>query len=275
MSVGTINLNQSVTPDPSFKDTMNLFKRQILLDFNCHHLATIEAFNSTSQTVICTINYQQTFFQTNALGVYGPTAVAYPIVVECPVIILQGGLAVVNMPIIIGDQCMLLFNDRDIDNWYIGSYTSQNNTPRLHSFSDAIALVGLNNLESQITNYDGVRAVIMDKLTGTLKCGINPVTNQLTLQNASFKLSTLLENLCSQLESLCSILENICTATGAITVGTGTFASVSGTSGGPLVPGGVSTVPLNASTITGYISNVAAISTQISAISTEIGVLIE
>ena len=161
--------------------------------------------------------------------------------------VIGGSTTRITFPISQGDQCILLFNDRDIDNWYNGSSTSANQTPRLHSISDCIALIGPNNLNTVIQNYDAVRAIITN---GTTMVGINPQTNKLTLTNGT-SLNTLLQNLCTQ-------LENLTTAIAAITVLPGTFnvASVAVT--------GVSGIPVNAVSITTIGINITNIATQIS-----------
>jgi hypothetical protein len=77
----------------------------------------------------------------------------YPLLLDCPCIILAGGQGSVTFPIQAGDSCLVLFNDRDMDNWYSGGQTMPPRTDRLHDFSDAIALVGLRNKQNKITDF--------------------------------------------------------------------------------------------------------------------------
>ena len=244
MSSPNINQNYFVDKEPHLKDLLDLFKKQSDLDFNCHHLGTIQSFDSEKQTVQVTINYKQTYwvFEDNSKK-YTSNNLDYPILADCPVIVLGGGTTRITFPISQGDQCILLFNDRDIDNWYNGSTTSPNSTPRLHSFSDCVALIGPNNLNTVIENYDNVRAIITN---GTVKNGINPSNNKLTLTNGT-SLNTLLQNLCAQLENLTTQL-GILTVTGVIPGG----------------PTSLSGVPSNAAAITAIGSNISGIATQIS-----------
>jgi hypothetical protein len=242
----SINKNLAQIRDPNLRDLLDLYKRELMLDFSCHHVATIQSFNLTNQTVQATINYQKTvFIQDNLTKEYIPKLIEYPILSDCPAVIINGGDTWLNMPIKKGDQCILLFNDRDIDNWFNGSTTSGNATPRLHSFSDAIALIGVNNLNTSISNYDSIRAMLTN---GTVKNGINPNTNKLTLTNGT-SLNDLLQNLCTQLQNLTTALATL-TVTGV----------VSGT--------GNSGIPVNATIITN-------IGVQISTIAVNISQLIE
>src|SRR6185437_13545712 len=199
MSNPTINQNINPVREPNLKDVLDLYQKQTMLNLNCHHLGTIQSFDSKKQTVQVTINYKRTYFKFEGQNSkYVSNLVDYPIIADCPLIVLGGGTTRITFPVKKGDQCILLFNDRDIDNWFQGATTSANQTPRLHAFSDAIALIVPNNLNTVISNYEAVRSLITN---GTVKNGINPQTNKLTLTNGT-SLNDLLQNLCTQLENL-------------------------------------------------------------------------
>lgn len=155
-----IQQNQ-IPNEPDLRDLLNLFRKQIMLGFNCHAIATIQSFDSTKQTASATVAYKKTVFNTNALGVYGPQLVDYPVLVDCPVICLGGGGGAITFPIANGDECLVLFNDRDIDNWFQGGGSgSAVATPRLHSFSDGLILVGLRSLSNVLVDYDNDGAAL-------------------------------------------------------------------------------------------------------------------
>jgi len=212
MSMPIINQNLSTNLEPTLRDLLDLYQKQTLLNLNCHHLGTIQSFDSSKQTAQVTINYTHTYFKIDPDSQkFIPYNVEYPIIADCPVVVIGGGTARITFPISKGDQCILLFNDRDIDTWFSsGATTAPNQTPSLHSFSDAIALVGPNNLSTLIQSYDSVRALITN---GTVKNGINPQNNKLTLTNGTNSLNDLLQDLCTNIESLCNQLA-ILTVTG-------------------------------------------------------------
>jgi len=149
-------LGQNQIPnDPQLKDLLDLLKKDMFLNLNSHHLATIQSFDPLKQTATATINYKQTYFQKNLFsGVYEPVLVDYPVLLDCPVICLGGGLGSLTFPITTGDECLVMFNDRDIDNWFKGSSNSGVATPRLHSFSDGIIIVGVRSLANVLVDYD-------------------------------------------------------------------------------------------------------------------------
>ncbi len=189
-------------PLPRIKDLLDSLKRDIFLTLNCHSLATINEVEYPTNlngvdyprlTVQATLNYSRTV--TDADGKQSP--LNYPILVNMPVVSLCGGSTNLTMPIAKGDQALILFNDRDLDNWFAGATSGQVNSTRLHSFSDGIALVGLNTLSS----YDTVRALLT---TGLLSVGINPSNNKVLITNdgTSTTLNTLLQNLITAIKGL-------------------------------------------------------------------------
>lgn len=241
-------INQNVNPvrEPELKDVLEIFRKQIFLELNCHHIGQIQEFNPDNQTAKITINYQKTFFiQNTNTGVFEPVLKEYPILVDCPVVIMSGGTANLTFPIAKGDNCILLFNDRDIDNWFqAGNTTLANATARLHSFSDAIALVGLKALNQSIESYDTERARLQN---GQAYVGVG--TEKIKVANDSTTLNTLLQDLLTELQDLTSQLSTL-TVTG-VTAG-----------------GGVSSVPANAAAI-------SAIGVNLSTIASQIGELLE
>lgn len=163
--MSTLPFNQIPT-DPTLKDLLDVAKKDTFLSLSCHHVGTIQEFDSVKQTASITINYKKTYYQLNsATGLYDPLLVDYPVMVDCPVICLGGGAASLTFPIAKGDECLVLFNDRAIDNWFQGGAGAAIESTRLHSFADGIALVGLRSLGNVLENYDSSRAVLQNGST--------------------------------------------------------------------------------------------------------------
>lgn len=49
-----------------------------------------------------------------------------------------------------GDECILLFSDREIESWFVNGQTNADKYPRMHDLTDAIALVGIRSLPNMI-----------------------------------------------------------------------------------------------------------------------------
>lgn len=154
-----MSIQQNQIPEtPSLTDLFNAKRKEIFLNLNCHHIGTVQSFNPAIQTATATINYKKTFFQPDPItGVYGPVLQDYPLIIDAPVVVLGGGLGALTFPITTGDECLVLFNDRDIDTWFqSGGVGAPNATPRLHSFSDAMILVGVRSLAKALAGYSAI-----------------------------------------------------------------------------------------------------------------------
>lgn len=206
MSGPSISLNQ-VPSEPSLKDLLDLLKKDILLSLNSHHIGTVQSFDPTTQTATATINYKKTFFEVDeTTGIYTPVLVDYPILIDCPVICLGGGLGSLTFPIAVGDECLILLNDRDIDNWFQGSSGGPVASSRLHSISDALILVGLRSLANVLPAYDAARVVIKNDKAFF---GVGPTLFK--MENDTKNLKTILTQLVTDLQNLCTQINAIAT----------------------------------------------------------------
>lgn len=132
------NVAPFVVP-PDLRASLNAFKSEIFNDLNCHQLGEIVEFNSITQTASVQITTNvQTATQTYR----------YPLLTDCPVFILSGGIGSVMMPVSPGDPCLVLFNDRCIDDWFTTGIESAPEINRMHSLSDGLVLVGFRNLSN-------------------------------------------------------------------------------------------------------------------------------
>lgn len=190
------NLNK-IFNTPQLPDVLASLKRQILLDFNCCHLATIQSFDGSAKTCTATINYKKTFMQRKDDGKYEPVLIDYPILVDVPVWNPRGGAAYLNMPIVKGDQALILFNDRDIDNWFAGKLNGDVATPRLHSISDGIALVGLLNASTPDEEYDATRAALGN---GSTRVAVS--ATKVLIENETTTLNNLLGTLIDTINAI-------------------------------------------------------------------------
>lgn len=148
-------MKQNLIPnEPELIDVLNILQKQIMLNLVSHHVGTIEKFDAANQTARVKISYKKTFYEPNqATGDYEEVYKDYPLLIDCPVIVLGGGKGSLRFPIAPGDDCLLLFNDRDIDNWFEGNYDAPPSSLRLHSISDGFALVGIRNSTASLPLY--------------------------------------------------------------------------------------------------------------------------
>lgn len=204
MAAPTISQPNQIA-NPGLKDLLDVMKTNTLINTNCHAVATVQSFSqgvvngipNGLYTVNATINYSRTYWVKQADGTYLPQQQSYPTLVDCPVIVLGGGSTFLSFPIKEGDQCLILFNDRDLNNWFAGARSGPVATARLHAFADAIALVGFN----PVNNFDSGHALLSN---GNAEVGVpaDPGTGLVRIANSSTTLYTLLSDLITAINAI-------------------------------------------------------------------------
>lgn len=204
-----IKANQNQIPaDVSEKDAFNLVKRDTMMNTNCHAIATVQSFNKEKQTVTATVNYLKTYKTKNSsTGIYEYTTQKYPILIDCPVVFLRGGDFSLRFPVLAGDTCLILFNDRDFSRWLKAGQIVGPETNRLHSFADGIALVGISSYNNLLEDFVDDHAGFAN---GDTKLQISE--DKILAENAS-------ANLGAQLDSLLSALSTLLTSMSTATAG--------------------------------------------------------
>jgi len=134
--------NKSLMP-PELFDVIQTLKLDIFRTMNCVKIGRIQSYDSATATATIQILFKRVL----------PSGVvtSYPLLIDCPVFTLQGGGAAIQMPIAAGDQCIILFADRNIDAWFKNGDEAAPIDARSHDISDGIALVGINALTSSLT----------------------------------------------------------------------------------------------------------------------------
>lgn len=86
-----------------------------------------------------------------------------PVFPDVPVINFLGGTSSIQMPIAVGDYCILFVSERCLDNWYFGNNNQKPLSSRMFDYSDSVALVGLKNKANELIIPDTI------KITGDTK----------------------------------------------------------------------------------------------------------
>jgi hypothetical protein len=141
---------------PDLTSLLDEQKRDVQVSINCVQIGTIQSFDTANQLATISISMKQVE-QINEDG--SKVLKEYPLLLECPVMVLFGGVDVLTMPIASGDNCIVLFNDRDIDSWVAAGDGQYPVTQRVHDLNDAFAIVGIRPLTNSIANYlaNGIR----------------------------------------------------------------------------------------------------------------------
>lgn len=175
--------------DPELSDVIHKIKSDVGYALNCVQIGTIESFNKLTNTASVSINFKRQLPDGSTLD--------YPLLCDCPVFILSGGGASIEMPITSGDTCLILFNDRNIDNWFYSGQVTTPANPRAHDISDGICLVGVRALTKASPMSDKAirlmgyskKIAINNTLGGSLKLLIDSlidtISNLITVGSAT------------------------------------------------------------------------------------------
>ncbi len=191
--------------EPELTDVLVNFKQDIFSTLNCVRVGQISQFDGTKRLAQVQILSQRVLPD--------GTVKSYPLLINCPVFTLQGGGGSIQFPIAIGDQCLLLFNDRRLDEWIQNGGQQPPGDGRMHDMSDAICLVGLNALNSDLPIYPTDKVVLSYKgvslnllstgvaFLGTGGAEIDLAAGIITLKNNTTTLLTLMNSFITLLEA--------------------------------------------------------------------------
>lgn len=147
-------MDQTINP-PDLEDVLKEYNNQVFATMNCIQIGQIEKVND-NQTVEIKIQVKR--------RITGDKTADYPLLVDCPYFVLQGGGAYIDMPIKKGDYCIILFNDRNIDTWWSSANVAEPPDRRKHNLSDGMALIGINpNTKVLDNNGDAIGLIATDK----------------------------------------------------------------------------------------------------------------
>lgn len=149
--------------------------------FNAIKIGKVQGVNFTNQTVDVQILHKRKQLKNNKLELRD-----YPLLKGVPFIVLSGGGSSLTFPISVGDNCLLLFCDYEIDRWWDTGENLPANFERRHDISDAFALIGVHSMVDLLQGYSQyVQLKYSDSSSVTIGESID-ITNEQT--NVSGKL---------------------------------------------------------------------------------------
>lgn len=202
----TTSLQKKTIIEPDLTEVLSIFKLDVLSTLHCVKIGSIKSYDGETHTAQVQIVFKRVLPNKDAVD--------YPLLIDVPVFTLQGGGAALQVPVSAGDPCILLFSDRQMDEWYQDGGQSAPGTPRLHDMSDAIALVGINPVNGNLPSTASDKAILSYKgnsveldathlnLVSTGGAELDLIGQIATLKNTTTTLLTLLNGLITVMEGL-------------------------------------------------------------------------
>jgi streptogramin lyase len=109
-----------------------------------------------------------------------------PLLLDCPIVWQGGGGVTATFPIKVGDECLVVFASRDINNWFQQGWINQSpqmDPPepfRMHNLSDGFAIVGLRSQPRAFATDTENAGLITDD--GNTYVKVNPTTKAVAVQ---------------------------------------------------------------------------------------------
>lgn len=191
--------------EPKLADVLISWRRQMMVALNCVKVGSIAAFYPATHSADVNLLFSVVLKN-------GKTS-TYPKLLSCPVFTLQGGGASAQFPIKIGDTCLVLFSDRNLDAWYQNGQQQPPLDGRAHDLSDGIALVGLNwqgDATIPPVSTTEARLILAD---GVTKVGLQ--SGKITVQNQTQSLKTILDVMLTAMGSATTVAQIASAATTA------------------------------------------------------------
>lgn len=144
---------------PTVEEALDAVQDATLKMLNKANIGEIQSFDPATQTATIQIQIKRIdSIDLNGTVIYRDV----PLLASCPVMVLFGGTGHLTFPITKGDPCLVIFNDREIDQWFASGTAQRPISQRVHDIADGIALVGINSLKTSIQNYltTGIRLAL-------------------------------------------------------------------------------------------------------------------
>ncbi len=128
--------------EASLVDVLKIFEEGIRCRLNCVRVGIISEYNAETRVskvnIVNKITLSQNSDGTQMVQNYAP--------VYCKTWFFGWGNVGITHPVLEGQECIILINDRELESWFINGGINQLKYNRNHNFSDSICLVGLTSV---------------------------------------------------------------------------------------------------------------------------------
>lgn len=167
-------------------------KQDIFYNLNCHKVGIIQSVDTANK--IATVELIDKRVVTTDKG---EVVKDYSLLVDCPIIMQRTETGGLSYPLRAGDNCLVLFNDRDIDNWFEIGASGTPNSKRSHNLSDGVILPCLYNLQNAENFSWNNNATELNYENSKIS-----LDSKISIENASESLKDILNELITVIKSL-------------------------------------------------------------------------
>lgn len=109
----------------------------------------IQSFNAITQTCVVQPCIREKVTNSD----YSTTWTNLPLLLDVPIVIPKAGNFALTMPIVKGDECLVIFSDMCIDAFFSLGGIQNQLEKRRHDLSDCFAILGISSQPNIISNY--------------------------------------------------------------------------------------------------------------------------
>ena len=131
-------------------------KNTISFNVHCCLICIVQKFDKQRMTVDVQPVIRERYI--NDKGEY--SFINFPLLINVPVVFPCSGESLITFPIKQGDECIVIFSDLAIDNWFINSGIQNPVEIRRHDLSDGIAIFGIRSLPKIVSGYEEDKIVL-------------------------------------------------------------------------------------------------------------------
>lgn len=157
-------------------DHLTALQKAIMSNLRVAMPGVIASFDSVKQTASVDVTIYDRVMPglPGGISTYSPVTgdVKIPTLLDVPVVIPQGGGFALTIPIKIGDECLVVFSDMCINEWFdAGGINNVQQVLRRHDLSDAICIPGPSSQPNVIMAYQ-TSALEMRTKAGDVKVSV-------------------------------------------------------------------------------------------------------
>lgn len=181
--------------NPNLEDVFEIVKEYTMAFINCSRIGRIRSFNPENCTAYIDIMELIPNNGNNEI----PSILA-----DVPVIFYGSRNARITPPDIEGSNCLLIFQDRNIDNFLTTGEQYEPDNDRTHSYADCVALLTLNSYIDKPVMYDANALTLYNgtQFAKIFNDSIELYAEKIKLYNSQTTLLTLIKSLITEIQNI-------------------------------------------------------------------------